>query len=112
MFLISLAKSLPRLASMTAFLCLVVAHFEWPLTCSPRWRSSTAFAAGPQSSSVNVQARSLRRPSSTTGADGGTGRTQLLGAGCPHQLHEEGVHPRVPGQLGVEAGGHQAALAH
>src|ERR1700710_1787814 len=32
MFLISLAKSLPRLASMPAFLCLVVAHLEWPLT--------------------------------------------------------------------------------
>src|SRR5688572_33315818 len=31
MFLISLAKSLPRRASMTAFLCLVVAHLEWPL---------------------------------------------------------------------------------
>ena len=29
-FLISLANSLPRLASMTAFLCLVVAHLEWP----------------------------------------------------------------------------------
>src|SRR5919199_1529599 len=29
-FLISLANILPRLASMTAFLCLVVAHFEWP----------------------------------------------------------------------------------
>src|SRR3954454_24623019 len=31
-FLISLANSLPRLASTTAFLCLVVAHLEWPLT--------------------------------------------------------------------------------
>src|SRR5487761_815485 len=30
-FLISLANSLPRLASTTAFLCLVVAHLEWPL---------------------------------------------------------------------------------
>src|SRR6476646_354843 len=30
MFLISLANILPRRASMTAFLCLVVAHFEWP----------------------------------------------------------------------------------
>src|SRR5918997_5613522 len=30
-FLISLANILPRRASMTAFLCLVVAHFEWPL---------------------------------------------------------------------------------
>src|SRR3978361_1212183 len=36
MFLTSLAKSLPRLASIPAFLCLVVAHLEWPLTgCSP-----------------------------------------------------------------------------
>src|SRR3954452_11256297 len=34
MFLISLANSLPRLASMTAFLCLVVAHLEWPLIVS------------------------------------------------------------------------------
>src|SRR4029079_2149089 len=30
MFLISLANILPRLASMTAFLCFVVAHLEWP----------------------------------------------------------------------------------
>src|ERR1700761_2833648 len=30
MFLISLANILPRLASTTAFLCLVVAHLEWP----------------------------------------------------------------------------------
>src|SRR4029079_3153253 len=30
MFLISLAKSLPRRASTTAFLCLVVAHLAWP----------------------------------------------------------------------------------
>src|SRR6202041_2519581 len=34
-FLISLANSLPRLASTTAFLCLVVAHLEWPLICCP-----------------------------------------------------------------------------
>src|ERR1700736_548625 len=31
MFLISRAKFLPRRASITAFLCLVVAHLEWPL---------------------------------------------------------------------------------
>src|SRR6476646_11454371 len=31
MFLISLAKFLPRRASMIAFLCFVVAHLEWPL---------------------------------------------------------------------------------
>ena len=34
-FLISLAKSLPRLASMPAFLCFVVAHLEWPLIGLP-----------------------------------------------------------------------------
>src|SRR5215218_8152561 len=35
MFLISLANALPRRASMTAFLCLVVAHLEWPLMRYP-----------------------------------------------------------------------------
>src|SRR5205807_10490381 len=34
-FLISLANILPRRASTTAFLCLVVAHLEWPLMCCP-----------------------------------------------------------------------------
>src|SRR5450432_4721228 len=34
-FLISLAKSLPRRASTTAFLCFVVAHLEWPLMHVP-----------------------------------------------------------------------------
>src|SRR3954470_4605094 len=34
MFLISFANILPRLASTTAFLCLVVAHLEWPLIVS------------------------------------------------------------------------------
>src|SRR5436190_23604669 len=33
-FLMSLAKSLPRRASTTAFLCFVVAHLEWPLMCA------------------------------------------------------------------------------
>ena len=35
MFLISLANSLPRLASLAAFWCLVVAHLEWPLMQVP-----------------------------------------------------------------------------
>src|SRR3954471_10263234 len=35
MFLISFANILPRLASMAAFLCLVVAHLEWPLMAVP-----------------------------------------------------------------------------
>src|SRR5207244_203360 len=40
MFLINLAKSLPRFASIPAFLCLVVAHLEWPLI--PYFLQSTA----------------------------------------------------------------------
>src|ERR687884_2010194 len=43
MFLINLAKSLPRFASITAFLCFVVAHLEWPLMSgSPALRAGAA----------------------------------------------------------------------
>src|SRR6185436_11127058 len=64
MFLIILPKSLPRLASTTAFWCLVVAHLEWPLIVSPSTNErhlpnrletvadptdpSRAFSAGPR----------------------------------------------------------------
>src|ERR1700760_2525932 len=49
-FLISLANSLPRLASTTAFLCLVVAHLEWPLMCCPSQSLRIAGGcAGPES---------------------------------------------------------------
>src|SRR6188472_4265096 len=44
-FLMSFANSLPRRASTTAFLCFVVAHFEWPLTAatpSPSTRTGRA----------------------------------------------------------------------
>src|SRR2546430_6502723 len=45
-FLMSFANSLPRRASTTAFLCLVVAHFEWPLIASsPSRCRRTAHAA-------------------------------------------------------------------
>ena len=79
MFLISLAKSLPRLASMPAFLCLVVAHLEWPL--------------------IGI---SSLVPGSSAG---------LLGQVAADDLDEQRVHPAVPGQFGVEAGGHQVPLA-
>src|SRR6201746_818088 len=47
MFLISLANSLPRLASMPAFLCFVVAHLEWPLMkVLPRSRRRPARPGG------------------------------------------------------------------
>src|SRR6266481_1829700 len=49
-FLISLANSLPRLASTTAFLCLVVAHLEWPLMwCPSRCLRIADECAGPGS---------------------------------------------------------------
>src|SRR5215831_10217656 len=45
-FLMSLANSLPRRASTTAFLCLVVAHLEWPLIVKPALSPSTRTAHG------------------------------------------------------------------
>src|SRR6476620_4966013 len=82
MFLISLANILPRLASMTAFLCLVVAHLECPDIASlfvVRWSSP-----------------------STHGV--------LSGRGAAHQVHEQLVHPRVAAHLGMERRRQQRAL--
>src|SRR4051812_427676 len=45
--LISFAKSFPRLASTTAFLCLVVAHLEWPLMTLPSVPSLRTPSPGP-----------------------------------------------------------------
>src|SRR5579875_2206801 len=45
-FLISLAKSLPRLASTTAFLCLVVADLECPLMTVPSQFQQKAHGSG------------------------------------------------------------------
>src|SRR4051812_13203371 len=83
MFLMSLAKSLPRLASIAAFLCFVVAHLEWPLT------------------SVPPRSRHRRRPARPGG----------LMSCRSDDVHEQRMHPALPGQLGVEARGHQIALA-
>src|SRR3954470_7151744 len=54
MFLISLANSLPRLASLAAFWCLVVAHLEWPLNGPP---SATAPAQRTERAYVPRMAR-------------------------------------------------------
>src|SRR5215472_4882742 len=49
--LISLVNILPRLASLAAFLCLMVLHFEWPdMCCYPR--RSDANRAREASSSI------------------------------------------------------------
>src|SRR5690349_10524249 len=60
MFLISLANILPRLASMTAFLCLVVAHLEWPdIARLSDWRVlPTSALRGPR----RAGGRDRRRP--------------------------------------------------
>src|SRR5689334_13855433 len=85
MFLISLANSLPRFASMTAFLCLVVAHFECPLTrlLVPRRRADVLCS---------------------------TARSRARSRGIPHHLAEVLMDAPVAGQFGVERRGQQAAL--
>src|SRR5687767_2538549 len=83
MFLISLANSLPRLASIAAFLCLVVAHLEWP--------------------DMSPSIASRCRTCAVLSSYGASGRA--------HQVHEHAVDPVVAADLGVERGRHQRALA-
>src|SRR3954452_4633748 len=78
MFLISFANSLPRLASTTAFLCLVVAHFEWPLIDCP-------------SPSRRRAREYVRHPS----APGGTTWPAVV-PGEPRQSYRRPVRPLPP----------------
>src|SRR5213082_3618189 len=80
MFLINFAKSLPRLASTTAFLCLVVAHFEWPLIAA-----HTPLDHVPASPACSHP-------------------------GPPDHLAKELVHPPITGQFRMERGGQHAPL--
>src|SRR5208282_5351797 len=41
--LIRRVKILPRLASSAPFLCLIVAHLEWPDMVNPQWLSALIF---------------------------------------------------------------------
>src|SRR5690242_16432576 len=86
MFLISFAKSLPRLASITAFLCFVVAHLEWPDICL--LLRVTKFRTNP------------RDP------------TGIESPGRAHHLGEVRVEPVVPGQFRVEGGGEGVPLTY
>src|SRR4051794_13988288 len=74
MFLISLAKSLPRLASMPAFLRFVVAHLEWPLTSPPlvRRRRRPARPGELLSSKNGRSPRTARAPGGPRSARGGS----------------------------------------
>src|SRR5882672_6987558 len=91
-FLISLANVLLRLASTTAFLCLVVAHLEWPLMDAP----SAAFSGVPH---VRRGPRVVlvRPPRELTDR----GERPVAAA---DQVAEQAVHPPVTGQLGMERG--------
>src|SRR3954464_16078408 len=80
MFLISFAKSLPRLASITAFLCFVVAHLEWPDICPSPSRNP----------SLQRTAAILQR---------------LRWPVRPHHVDEQRVHAVVAGQFRVERRG-------
>src|SRR6478735_7745506 len=71
MFLISLANSLPRRASTTAFLCFVVAHLEWP----------------------DIRAGAPQPLTSTDGVVTWTGRSRA------DQIDEVAVDPRVSRDL-------------
>src|SRR3982751_6927649 len=90
MFLMSLANILPRLASTTAFLCLVVAHFEWPdIALPPHRRAPRGAPAG-----------------------GPAGRFSWRSPTRADHLDEEPVHADVPGDLGVERRREQVPLPH
>src|SRR3954469_21204160 len=88
MFLISFAKSLPRLASIAAFLCLVVAHLECPLMM-------VCFLCS--------QVQDPGDPTESAAAGSAAGRA--------HHGGEVLVHASVTRHLGVEGGREQVALA-
>src|SRR4051812_21979551 len=93
-FLISLANILPRLASMTAFLCLVVAHLEWPDISVPFLSRRLSLSKPP--GRRRPGGRDRRRPprggrTSPSGGPGGPPRSYPR----PH-LRERGREPRPP----------------
>src|SRR3954451_6188205 len=66
MFLISLANSLPRLASTIAFLCFVVAHLEWP---DIRPSSTQPRTRGPRTGGAPVDRHPPRGGTTSPSAD-------------------------------------------
>src|SRR6476469_7761684 len=125
MFLMSLAKSLPRLASIAAFLCLVVAHLAWPLMNAPsdsvpggggvrRTRLDRHPPRGPPRRGPLPRGVDPTRagPESPTRRGAPSGRPRSLPpAGGLHHVDEQPVQPVVAGDLGVERGDQQRALA-
>src|SRR3954453_20327790 len=108
-FLISLANILPRLASMTAFLCLVVAHLEWPDMVNLRRYPSSSPSADhldevPMDAQVagelRVECRGKQVP--LLNGDNSTGGRAV--ADAPHHLdfRADVLDPRRPDENGVE----------
>src|SRR3954468_18663877 len=97
-FLMSFANSLPRRASTTAFLCLVVAHFEWPLIAAP-----LTGATMPRRHVVLSCAPPLRF--------GARSRTALSDASF-HDRLEQSMHTQVIRELGMERSSEQRPLSY
>src|SRR5690606_5027494 len=112
MFLMSFAHILPPLASMTAFLCLVVAHLEWPLI---RFEPLPAKCGRRQPTGRSVDStRSRCGPPARWPCRHVVevvGRAPRSG-GRAHGLHEEPVHAMVAGDLGMEGGRDHGTLTH
>src|SRR3712207_67075 len=121
MFLMSLANSLPRRASTTAFLCLVVAHLEWPDMRFPSTSSSRSVGDQVHEQPVHpVVAAPLRverrreqvplpdRDDPTGGLTGGHARedldplAHLLDPGCPDEHGMHGVGHALEGDVALE----------
>src|SRR5918997_1041485 len=89
-FLMSLANILPRLASMTAFLCLVVAHLEWPDMKTSVATARQCRPGGPMRPGVPTPRSTGARAGPRSTLDGRPWR-----AGCPaepRQSYRRRVH--------------------
>src|SRR5512139_2505122 len=73
--LMSLVKSLPRLASLAAFLCLMVLHFEWPDIGGRLRAGSTIAVFREQQRALGSGVRNRdNRCGAVVAVDGGDGR--------------------------------------
>src|SRR5690348_17099169 len=72
--LIRRVKILPRLASSAPFLCLIVAHFEWPdMVTSSQYGISRSRGDTPLGTPETTEKYSTRRYGKTFGSTGGGG---------------------------------------
>src|SRR3979490_94615 len=109
MFLISRAKFLPRRASITAFLCLVVAHLEWPLmqvlplSCSKSARRVYVDPFGEVAIDVPLQIRRHRGQHFVLAHR--RDRLDLPDVAQQRQAAVQHREQQLPSQRGVDVGG-------